>query len=192
MLRSLLVVVGLLMGCTEAFRMQSSRKMMMNMSLLGQQQGPLLKRFSAAVCASTLLLSSMNGPVLAAVGEGDLPEGAMAFSKLLKYQSEWDKLANSIKSRSTEIDERETQGIKVFLKQLANEYSDMDLLGRGIMDPAKAESAKTIAKDFRKQIRECDDAASEKNFAKILEIYPTTATELKDFLGLMQDVPDEI
>jgi hypothetical protein len=134
----------------------------------------------------------MNGPVLAAVGEGDLPEGAMAFSKLLKYQSEWDKLANSIKSRTSEIDERETQGIKVFLKQLANEYSDMELLGKGIMDPAKAESAKSIAKNFRKQIRECDDAASEKNFAKILEIYPTTATELKDFLGLMQDVPDEI
>ena len=78
------------------------------------------------------------------------------------------------------------------MKQLANEYSDMELLGKGIMDPAKAESAKSIAKNFRKQIRECDDAASEKNFAKILEIYPTTATELKDFLGLMQDVPDEI
>jgi hypothetical protein len=192
MLRPLLLVVSLLVGCTEAFRIQSARKTVMNMSLFGQHQGPLLKRISAAVCASSLLLSSMNGPVLAAVGEGDLPEGAMAFSKLLKYQSEWDKLANSIKSRTSEIDERETQGIKVFLKQLANEYSDMELLGKGIMDPAKAESAKSIAKNFRKQIRECDDAASEKNFAKILEIYPTTATELKDFLGLMQDVPDEI
>jgi len=155
------------------------------------------RRVTSAVVAGSVALSPFlsgggSGVVHAAVGEGDLPSGAMAFSKVLKYQTEWDKLAGSIKARSTEIDEQETQGIKIFLKQLANEYGDLELLSKGILDPTKAETAKSIAKTFRKQIRECDDAASERNFAKILEIYPATAKELSDFLGLLQDVPDEI
>jgi hypothetical protein len=107
-------------------------------------------------------------------------------------QGEWDKLANSIKSRQAEIDEKEIQGIKIFLKQLANEYYDMELVGKGILDPAKAEKAKEIATVFRKQIRECDDAASAGKLERIVELYPTTAGELKDFFALLQDVPDEI
>jgi len=74
----------------------------------------------------------------------------MAFSKILKYQvwyynhlvfsyrtiylntivqSDWTKLADTIKTRNTEIDENEVLNIKRFLKQLANEYEDMELLG---------------------------------------------------------------
>lgn len=110
----------------------------------------------------------------------------------IQNQGEWDKLANSIKSRQSEIDEKEIQGIKIFLKQLANEYYDMETVSKGILDPAKAEQAKEIAKTFRKQIRECDDAASDGNVGKVVELYPTTASELKDFFALLQDVPDEI
>ena len=167
---------------------------MMTMSL--KLQLPSTRQLVGAFCAGSIMLSSsgMNNVANARVGEGDLPEGAMAVSKLLKYQSDWDKLAGNIKARQSEIEgsEQETQGIKIFLKQLANEYSDMELLGQGILDKDKSTRAIAIAKTFRKQIRECDDAAGNKNFAKVLEIYPTTASELKDFIGLMQDVPDEI
>ena len=167
---------------------------MMSMSL--KLQFPTTRQLAGAFCAGSIMFSSpcMNNIANARVGEGDLPEGAMAFSKLLKYQSDWDKLAGNIKARQTDIEgsEQETQGIKIFLKQLANEYGDMELLGQGILDKDKSTQAIAIAKTFRKQIRECDDAASVKNFAKVLEIYPTTAAELKDFIGLMQDIPDEI
>lgn len=78
------------------------------------------------------------------------------------------------------------------MKQLANEFYDMDLLSRSINDPVKQKESKEIAKQFRLEIRECDDAASKGNVAKIIELYPKTATELKDFFGLMQDIPDEI
>ena len=157
-------------------------------------QLPTTRQLVGAFCAGSIMFSSSSSGVNARVGEGDLPEGAMAFSKLLKYQSDWDKLAGNIKARQGEIEgsEQETQGIKIFLKQLANEYGDMELLGQGILDKEKSTQAIAIAKTFRKQIRECDDAAGAKNFAKVLEIYPTTATELKDFIGLMQDIPDEI
>lgn len=48
-----------------------------------------LQKISGAVCASCIFLSSISGfagPSVAAVGEGDLPQGAMSFQKLLKYQ----------------------------------------------------------------------------------------------------------
>ena len=78
------------------------------------------------------------------------------------------------------------------MKQLANEFYDMELLAKSINDPVKQKESKEIAKQFRQEIRECDDAAGNGNIAKIIELYPKTATELKDFFGLMQDVPDEI
>ena len=88
--------------------------------------------------------------------------------------------------------EQEILGIKAFLKQLANEYSDMDLLSKGIIDPKQAEEARAVGKEFRKLIRACDDAASEGNLDKILELYPKTADLLNKFLVYLQDVPDEL
>ena len=107
-------------------------------------------------------------------------------------QGEWDKLAGSVKDRVKDVDEKEVLSIKVFLKQLANEFYDMELLAKSINDPVKQKDAKEIAKQFRLEIRECDDAAGNGNVAKLIELYPKTSTELKDFFGLMQDVPDEI
>jgi hypothetical protein len=68
----------------------------------------------------------------------------------------------------------------------------MDLLITSIKDPAKASAAKDLIKSFRSNIRECDKAASDNDIRKILDIYPTSASQLKDFFGLLQDVPDEI
>jgi hypothetical protein len=61
------------------------------------------------------------------VGEGGLPDGALAFSKLVKYQSDWKTLAESVEKRKNEIDDKEIINIKFFLKQLANEYFDMEV-----------------------------------------------------------------
>jgi len=74
-------------------------------------------------------LLAISSPAIAAVGEGELPDGAMAFAKVRKYQNEWDKLAQSVKTRgSADIDEKEIISIKFFLKQLANEYFDMEVI----------------------------------------------------------------
>jgi len=121
-----------------------------------------------------------------------MDEGAMAFSKVLKYQSEWNKLADSINTRGSEMSDVEILNIKYFLKQLANEYYDMELLSKGIPEPEKATLAKSLGKEFRLKIRECDDAASKGDLAKIVGIYPSTAKLLNDFLVLLQDVPDEL
>ena len=63
---------------------------------------------------------------------------------------------------------------------------------KGITDPAKAEDAKVIAKNFRVKIRECDDSASKGDISKIVDNYPSSANDLSNFLLLLQDVPDEI
>lgn len=141
-------------------------------------------------------LSFQPSIAISAVGEGDLPDGAMAFSKLLKYKSEWTKLAETVKTRLSsaddKIDEKEITGIKIFLKQLANEYYDMDLLSKSILGSEKVSRAKEIAKDFRSKIRQCDDSASNGDLNKIVEIYPLTNSEIQEFVDLMNDVPDEL
>jgi hypothetical protein len=116
----------------------------------------------------------------------------MAFSKILKYQMEWKKLADNLSSRNYKMDDSEITGTKIFLKQLANEYYDMELLTKSISDTQKAAKAKEIAKDFRIKIRECDDEASNGNIAKIGENYPITSSEISQFLDLLRDVPDEL
>lgn len=116
----------------------------------------------------------------------------MAFSKVLKYQEDWKKVADSLAARDYKIDDREITNVKLFLKQLANEYYDMELLTKSISDQTKVTQAKEIMKDFRSKIRECDGAASDGNIAKIGENYPITSAELAQFLDLLRDVPDEL
>ena len=50
----------------------------------------------------------------------------------------------TVAKRSAEMDQKEVLGLKLFLKQLANEYYDMELLTRGIQDETKVASAKLV------------------------------------------------
>ena len=161
--------------------------------LLSMNMNKSMKNMIGTIAISSLVLNPFNtNHAIAAVGEGDLPDGAMAFSKLLKYQKEWTKLAENMKSRTVQMDDKEIVGTKLFLKQLANEYNDMNLLAKGILDSSKAEKAKEIAKDFRVKVRECDDAMTDGNTNKIIENYPITSSEIAEFLELLSDVPDEL
>lgn len=154
--------------------------------------GVALRRWGAGLAVAVGMGVAPTAPVLAAVGEGDLPEGAVAFQKLIKYQKDWGILSNSLKQRLGSIDDKEVTGIKLILKQLANEYYDMELLSKSITDPTKAKQAVDLALDFRKQMRANDDAASGGDLQKVVDSYPATAKELADFFELLSDVPDEI
>ena len=141
------------------------------------------KLIGSFVLVSTLMNPFNTYKVNAAVGEGDLPDGALAFSKLLKYQKEWTKLTENMKGRTVQMDDKEIVGTKLFLKQLANEYNDMTLLSKSILDSTKAEKAKDIAKDFRTRVRDCDDAMTNGDTSKIIDNYPsTTNNESNEFL----------
>ena len=128
----------------------------------------------------------------AAVGEGGLPEGALAFQKVIKYQKDWDKVGESVLKRGSEMEETEIQTIKIFLKQMANEYGDMELLSRGISGEKDKADAIKIAKNLRLTFREMDNALSDKNIKKVSEGYPTTRDKISEFLKYLQDVPDEL
>ena len=86
----------------------------------------------------------------------------------------------------------ELVNVKFFLKNLANEYSDMELLGKNIPDAEKSKEAIRIGKEFRKNIRDCDDAVSKGDLNKLLELYPITNNQIATFIELLQDVPDEL
>ena len=153
-----------------------------------------LKKVSAGLTAG-LIATSLTGlptPALSAVGEGGLPDGVLAFQKVIKYQKDWKLLVDALRPRVAEVESKEALNIKTFLKQLANEYYDLEVLSKSISDPAKAKLAMDLAKDFRAQMRANDDAASAGNIQKIVDSYPSTAKDLQDFLDLTSDVPDEI
>jgi len=154
------------------------------------------KKFLASlVTALSISSSSMSTPLpaFAAVGEGDLPDGILAFSKVRKYQKDWDKLADSVKTRGNDMDDKEKLGIKLFLKQLSNEYYDMELLTTGVVDADKKSQAISVAKDLRAKVRAIDDSITVgASLDKFQELYPETKKELSQFFELLQDVPDEL
>jgi hypothetical protein len=90
------------------------------------------------------------------------------------------------------MDDKEILAAKAFMKSLANEYRDMELLSTGILDAGKAEEARDTAKAFRKVVRACDDAATNSDMKKVAELYPESASLMDKYLGFLQDVPDEL
>ena len=84
MLQSSIAALVLLCFCGSCY----SFKMTMKLSQANLKQS-MMKKVTGVACASAIFISSISGvamPAIAAVGEGDLPPGAMAFQKLLKYQ----------------------------------------------------------------------------------------------------------
>lgn len=128
----------------------------------------------------------------AAVGEGGLPDGVLAFNKLLKYQKDWDSVADSVQKRGKEMEQNEILSVKLFLKTLANEYNDMILLSKGVTDADNQVKAKEIAKDIKVKMKKMDDALTNNDLQVLLDNYPSTKQGLIDFFGYLQDVPDEL
>ena len=128
----------------------------------------------------------------AAVGEGDLPDGIMAFQKLVKFQKDLDNVADSVKKRGSEMDNAEIQQLKIFMKQLANEYGDMEFLARGINSGTDREAAKAVGKNLRISAREVDNALSDGKTSVLIENYPAMKKQIADFFALLSDVPDEL
>ena len=73
------------------------------------------------------MLESSTTPTRAAIGEGDLPNGALAFQRVIMAQKEWKRFAEACERRKNEIDDAEVTQMKSYLKQLANEYYDMEV-----------------------------------------------------------------
>ena len=140
------------------------------------------------------LLSPVVGvpAAVAAVGEGGLPDGIVAFQKLVKYQKDLDNVGESVKKRGAEMDNMEIQTLKIFMKQLANEYGDMEFLTRSINSEKDKEAAKQIGKDLRVVAREVDKALSDGRVERLAEEYPKMKKMVSDFLAYLSDVPDEL
>jgi hypothetical protein len=128
----------------------------------------------------------------AAVGEGDLPDGIMAFQKLVKYQKDLDNVADSVKKRGSEMDNMEIQQLKIFMKQLANEYGDMEYLARGISSEKDREAAKAAGKGLREAARAVDKGLSDGKTDILTDNYPAMKKQIADFFALLSDVPDEL
>ena len=186
MVKLLLLFVCLFFISTLGFHVNSVRK------TSALQMSGSWQKTARTIALSSILLVSSASPSFAKVGEGGLPDGPLAFQKLIKYQKDWNDLSKSVRERKDSIDEKEILNIKAFLKGLANEYTDMDFLAKSVQDPKTQQEAKDVAKDFRTQIRKCDDALTNNDINAVLSTYDTSAKQLKTFFDLLSDVPDEL
>lgn len=128
---TVLVLISVVLNVADAYIKMSPLATSTSKMRMAQPMSGLSK---AGVIAATLAyFLSSSAPAIAAVGEGDLPDGAMAFMKIAKYQNDWKALAESVEKRKAEIDAKEIISIKFFLKQLANEYYDMEVFSSYII-----------------------------------------------------------
>jgi hypothetical protein len=102
-----------------------------------------------------------------------------------------DKLTSALQTQPLQNSDQ-TLGTKFFLKSLANEYGDMELLAMEISDKQKAAKAILTAKQFRTSVRACDNAVMEQGIDKVLDQFHASAVLLNDFLELLQDVPQDL
>ena len=118
------ILIVLSFSC-ESFKLFTRKQVQRNVIKMNMN-----KFVSKAIIITSLMIQPLGSFSIASanIGEGGLPDGALAFSKLIKYQKDWNDLASSIEKRKDEIDDKEIINIKFFLKQLANEYFDMEVV----------------------------------------------------------------
>jgi hypothetical protein len=90
------------------------------------------------------------------------------------------------------MSDREVLDTKAFLRQLSNEYLDMEYLSKSIADKTKASDAINVAKEFRNTVRSAEKAMSDRNFPAVLEFYGQSNNLINQYLADLQDVPDEL
>jgi hypothetical protein len=92
MLRLIFVVVALAQVCVSLGYVHGFPKACRSSSLVMSADSNMrslsqhVKKASTAFRVGCMITTSFSSASLAAVGEGDLPPGALAFSKILKYQ----------------------------------------------------------------------------------------------------------
>lgn len=102
-------------------------------------------------------------------------------------------MLDSVKTRDNALDEREVLNVKFFLKQLSNEYYDMELLSKSINEPSTQKQAIEVAKSFRQKFRNLDKEIFDSNPKDLLVNADAEVTkDFTDFFALLQDVPDEL
>ncbi|KAJ1462683.1 hypothetical protein M885DRAFT_505701 [Pelagophyceae sp. CCMP2097] len=143
-----------------------------------------LERGTAA-CASLAVVSA-PAPSWAA-NDGQLPDGPLQFDRFLKVQADWSRLG----PRMMEIEETEWEGVRLFLRKLYLAGDDMNYLSKNL-DATKKAQAKELANAFQLAIKKADRLAASKDRDAVAQLYTTTSVQMKDFLVLLQDIPDEL
>eukprot|EP00968_Pinguiococcus_pyrenoidosus_P019395 scaffold2113_cov233-Pinguiococcus_pyrenoidosus.AAC.17 len=117
-------LVLLLAAAAHGFR--ASRRVPLQMSLDGSRR-------QASSAAALGALSVLMGPqlVAAAVGEGDLPEGARRFNNVLRAQKTWAELGDAVSKRGSEFDDKEWVNVQQVLRAVYQVGDDMKAIAKG-------------------------------------------------------------
>ncbi|CAM9421880.1 unnamed protein product [Phaeothamnion confervicola] len=149
----------------------------------------LLQR--TALFVSTVGAAAIPKPVSAAVGEGDLPDGARQFLNVLNAQRDWVALGKTVAERKGELSESEWKNVQLFLRKFYQACDDMAFMAKGLAAPLKKE-ALSLIDAMKKEVKAADKPAAARDDDGFLAAQSSVASKLDIFLQLFNDVPDEL
>jgi hypothetical protein len=158
-----------------------------------QEQPQMLTRAAAVFRAviAVAAASSWKATAKAAVGEGDLPQGALQFDRLLKTQKAWAELGEAVRRRGKEFSEDEWRNSRLALRQTYQQSDDMDFLIPSVQKDRR-DKALGLAKRFRQIMRDMDNPVRANDVEGFLVMHADAAATLQTFLEQLQDVPEEL
>merc|ERR1711957_591180 len=122
-----------------------------------------------------------------------LPDGAAQFSRLIRLQKDLKGVIKRVTENADEIDKKEWDNIQEFLRILYKGSDDMKFIAKAsIYDPEKKKKADEDVKLLQKFVQLGDGPVTKQDAKGLSDILKKCGLILENYLGLLQDVPDEI
>lgn len=124
------------------------------------------------------------------VGEGGMPEGARSFSSVIRAQSDWDKIGKRIQQGG--LSDEEWKNVALYIRKLYSVgANDMSSMVKGLSKDKQSDAAKLV-ESFKESVKGSDGPISAHDSEATIAVYLKTSAQLRAFMELFQDVPDEL
>lgn len=184
---ALLAVLGLTATAVDGLALHTARR-----SVHMTAQHGVSRRFFFGV-APALTAATAGAAVAKAVpvGEGGLPEGARQFDAVVRAQRDWAAIGKRVATGHEDMTKDEWSNIGGYLRKLYAVGDDMKGISTGF-DPTKKAQAQALAKSFQENVKAADKPVKAADWEGFLSLHRTAGGQIDTFLGLMQDIPDEL
>lgn len=146
---------------------------------------------NALTVATTAQILHPIQPAMADVSDGDLPQGAAQFARILRTKSDLVLVTKRVRDAAPEdISKEEWDNVGKFLRQIYTAAGDMKKLG--IADPVKKKRGLELTQLMEKLAQAGDVTVTKQDKDKLLVILDKTKESFDEFFDLLRDVPDEI
>ncbi|KAG5177417.1 hypothetical protein JKP88DRAFT_86003 [Tribonema minus] len=135
-------------------------------------------------------MQTCRSPAFAAVGEGNLPDEAYAFLKLIQLQKDWAAIGKTVRERE-DVAGDEWQNVQLYLRKMYQQGEELKGMAKGFAEPKRAQ-ALALVEAVRAEARAADKPAGARDRDAFLAAQRSIEAKIGEFVDLFQDVPDEL